>query len=613
MKGFLLHLSCRLIPTTISDRSISFVEGWSVGRMELSSGIELFTWGSHGDIHISHKRGHSLLIMFGFISEAPRLSPFTTQQDACDLIRAHFDGDHSKHVFCDFVSTLYGSFSFIYVSFKEQTVYTMTDRLSSRALWYKCTGDDLLVSSHSIPIARMSQNVRYSPGSLGAYLLYGGPVEPTKSLFSGIFCQREGTLLKHKHGSDSAETTWYKYHHTPDKNRSIKSWVQLSSERFVKAAERMLKTTSKPLLFLSGGVDSRLAGAALIAAGGSPLLCTLGDSMNLEVRVAKAVAKTFQCQHEIIIRDDEWYLRAIPRAMFNSNGMYSWSHSHFSEAYSNLQVSHNVDSAFIGDFCEAFSKLLCNVPKERTELWTENEFISEFDKLPLPNYRPINRKKTLNLLQEDFREVTERQLRHDILSRYARVSRVSDDPLIVGDHFFRWQTTSCAATFQMFNDVRSAGPERNLMFDKDLHHLLEIMPSAVRSQNNLGSKLVNRLCPQAAMIPNANSMLPLLFPNYAHSLSKRMKPKLGKIRRFLFSNTHHTTASWSHLPLLYSGHPTWKKEIENRLLDDSTLPSEMFKRSAVEQCWREFCAGDITLHADIERLFGLAILGSFFK
>ena len=189
MKGFLLHLSCRLLPTTISDSPIPFDNTHFIERMELSPGIELFTWGSHGDIHISHKRGHSLLIMSGFISDAPRLSPFTTQQDVCDLIRAHFDRDHSEHVFCDFVSTLYGSFSFIYVSFQEVAVYTTTDQLSSRALWYKCTGDDLWVSSHSVSIARLSQEVSYLPGSLGAYLLYGGPVDPTKSLFSGIFCQ----------------------------------------------------------------------------------------------------------------------------------------------------------------------------------------------------------------------------------------------------------------------------------------------------------------------------------------------------------------------------------------------------------------------------------------
>ena len=150
------------------------------------------------------------------------------------------------------------------------------------------------------------------------------------------------------------------------------------------------------------------------------------------------------------------------------------------------------------------------------------------------------------------------------------------------------------------------------MFDKDLHQLLEIMPSAVRCQKNLGSRLVNHLCPRAALIPNANSMLPLLFPMFAHSLSKTMRPKLGKIRRFLFSNTHQTTASWSHLPLLYARHPAWQKQIENRLLDDSSLPSEIFNRSAVELCWREFCAGDITRHADIEKLLGLAILSSFF-
>ena len=313
---------------------------------------------------------------------------------------------------------------------------------------------------------------------------------------------------------------------------------------------------------------------------------------------------------EVVLRDNEWYLRGISQAMFNSDSVYSWIHSHFREAYTTLQATHKVDAAILGDFCEAFSKLFVTVPAQRKQCWKTDDFLAEFDNLPLPNYRPANRAATLALFKEDVRSTAIESMQKDIAKRYTDAATVATDPLIVGDYFFRWQRVSCLATFQMFNDVRGAGPERNLMFDKDLHQLLEIMPAKIRAQSNLGSRIVNKIRPKAAWIPNANTLLPLPFPQAAHALSKAMRPKLGKLRRLLFSDTYRTTASWPHLPMLYAGHPAWKKHIEERVFDKRLLQGELFDHKAIEKCWCDFCSGDLSRHADIERLLGLAELSS---
>jgi hypothetical protein len=359
---------------------------------------------------------------------------------------------------------------------------------------------------------------------------------------------------------------------------------------------------------LSGGVDSRIAGAALVAAGGKPLFCTIGDANNMEVNIAKHVANALNGKHEVIIRDEEWYLRTIKKAMFSSNGTFSWSHSHFSQAYLLLKEAYGVDAALIGDFCEAFSKICCTVSGKRTMLWTEKEFVDEFDSLPLPNYRPIDRERSLKLLNGDVREKAEHNLKNDISERYAKLQTVSNDPKIVGDLFFRWHMAPSMATFQMFNDLRSAGPERNLMFDKDLHQLLEIMPSIMRTGSNFGARIVNYLHPKAALIPNSNTLLPLMFPMAAHEFAKKAKPMLGKLRRWAFSNTYRTTASWPHLPMLYYNSRKWRESITYMLLDSCSLPEDIFDMKEVQSCWIGFCNGDISRHADVERLFGLSNL-----
>jgi len=611
MEGFLLHLSDHTqgrkmpfsVPHLLNKSTVS------VEQSCITPHIELHTWGnSQGDIHISKVFGGSLLILFGYITESSYLTDFTTQQEACDCLCQILAERPPENFFPELARSFYGSFTFVYVSNQNEAIYALTDRVGSRPLWYHTSREGIWICSNAIVMAHHLKKKSYRPGAIAAYLLYATAIEPTKSIFSDIASQPEGSLLVKRLRQTVVEKKWYSFKHVPDNNRPVDDWVKLAADRFVMAAKRILRINPKPLLFLSGGIDSRLAGAALIAAGGRPVLCTLSDSKNIEVNIAKAVAYVFDCRHEIIIRDEEYYLRYIKEAVLSSNGAFSWAHSHFRAAYQQQKLRNNTDAAILGDLCEAFSKLLCAVSQERRNVWSTEEFVAEFDSIPLPLYRPINREITLGLLQNDFRREAEKSLKSDIANRYMSASAVSSDPLIVGDYFLRWQNTACIATFQMFNDIRAGGPERNLMFDKDLQQLLEIMPSEIRSKEKLGARIVKYLSPRAALVPNANTMMPLLFPELLQSLAKKAKPRFGKIRRKLFSNTYKTTASWPHLPLLYNRNKSWKNTIEKYLLESSILPEEIFNRSSVALCWDEFCNGNLSRHSDVERLLGMSIL-----
>jgi hypothetical protein len=200
-------------------------------------------------------------------------------------------------------------------------------------------------------------------------------------------------------------------------------------------------------------------------------------------------------------------------------------------------------------------------------------------------------------------------LESDVRARYACTAEVSQDPRIVADHFFRWQAAPCIATFQMFLDLRSAGPERNLMFDRGLHELLEILPAGVRCEKRLGANLVRRLHPASARLPDANSLLPLALPSAAHRFAKTLRPKLGRLRRRLMSDTHRTTASWPHLPLLLQRDAFWRERVESMLFDEAALPPDTFDRAAIETCWNRFSEGDLSRHGELEGLIGLAQLG----
>lgn len=612
MQGYLFRLSYNSESLSINNNLLPSDLLSEFAHIKIFPGADLFTWGkTQGDVHVSYKAGKSILILNGYITDAPGINIDKSQQMLCDSLRNFFDCNRNTNRITDFISKLNGSFSIIYFNFNDFNLHSISDRFSSRQLWWKHSRNDIIFSSSAILLAKLSSSYEYSPASIGSYFLYGTLVEPSKSLFSNIFCQKEGTHKVLNNNNTTSNIVWYNFKHTPDNSRTVKDWIKLSSDCVIRAAERILRTTSNPMVFLSGGVDSRITTSALIAAGSNPLLCTIADSNNLEVRIAKLVAKNFKCDHHIIYRDEEWYLKSIQNKVFSSNGIYDWTHSHFSQAYAKLSKLYNIDAAILGDFFEAFSKLFCSVPHNSINNWSKQFFLHNFDSLPLPKYRPLNRDRTLDLFTSDYREVLEKQLQQDIIDRYNRICLVSEDPLIVSDYFFRWQTVTCLATFQMFNDIRSVGAERNIMFDKELHSLLEIMPSYIRNKSNLGSKIINYLSLNAAILPNSNSLLPLVSPEPFHKMAKSIKPLLGKLRRKLFTNTHHTTGSWSHLPLLYCNNKSWRNLIERRLLDQKSFPSHMFDPLKIEVCWKQFCSGNISLYADIERLLAFSIVNHF--
>lgn len=583
-------------------------------QITIGSSLSFVAWGdTPGDVYYSRNMDQSLLVLNGYILDTKFMRDFCTQQEATDSLREYFDRNHSIEYCSQIASQIYGSFSIIYANLEEQRVCCITDRISSRPIWTNKTRNGWIISSHVSPIAHSIRNIEYDLGALGAFLLYGCLVDPTKSIYKGITAIEQGSIMFFAMSGRSSKHRWYTYLHKPDKTLSYNGWLDLTSQYLKKAATRILNKSGKSMVFLSGGIDSRLTASALRSVGGEPLLVTIGDHENQEIKVTKMVASALGCHHEIIIRDPYWYLRSLPSAVYETGGSYAWFHGHFSEAYRKCQVDFGVQAALLGDFCEAFSKLLCVVPKNKKRLWTSQEFLKDFDKLPLPLYRPMHRDVTLRLLSPIVRHELTEQLHHDIVERYARVCNVSEDPRIVADYFFRWQSASTIATFFMFLDVRSAGPERSLMFDNDTHQLLEMLPASMRDGANFGGKLIQLLWPPAAKVVNSNSLLPLSLPSSAHTAAKFIKPVLGRLRRYFFDNSYRTTGSWPKRSLLYLNDQTWRNFFEKILCNRSLFDEDIFDFEAILNCWNTFCAGDLSLESDIEKLVEIGLLNLYFQ
>lgn len=606
--GFLLAIT---LPTG-SDASavqIPVLQAEPLKRAKLGERALLITWGSvPGDVHYAIDDQGQLLLMCGYLSGAPGVSDLLDQDGVCRQLLTAMRGRNARVALEETVQRAHGSFAVLHLDAARASISMATDRINSRPLWLGEDDHFRFVSSHAVAVASAMRNHEYDPVGLGSLLLYSSPVDPTRSLFSGVRSVREGTLLCCDGEGRSEARAWYRFAHRPEE-RADAEWVTIIADRMKEAAAALLSTCQHPMLFLSGGVDSRLTASALLAAGGQPLLVTLGDSLNLEVSIARRTARAFGCQHQVMLRDPHWYHRNLRRAVFASHGVYSWRHSHFHEAYTTCQAEYRADAALLGDFCEAFSKLFCSSEVKRDDPWSEEEFLASFDSLHLPLYRPADREATLRLLRGEVRDEVERQMLEAIRSRYQEARSVAVDPKILADYIFRWQTAGSLATFQMLLDLREAGPERSIMFDARLHQLLEVLPSAMRdNKNSLGAQLVRKLHPIAGRVVNSNTLLPLWAFPWAHKLVRTVRPRLGRLRRRFGENSHRTTASWSLLSFLYTSDAAWRKTFEEVLFDSSLLPDSIFSRREIEQCWDAFVEGDHSKASDLERLLQLGLL-----
>jgi hypothetical protein len=573
------------------------------------AGDSFVGWGNaSGDIHCCRNGSSAFLILSGYISEIKNGPVIADQQQAARVLLRNLESDCSDRALRALLERLHGSFGIYYRDSRKGVSLCLSDRIASRPIYKFWNGKAWIISSHANAIAFMVSDVKIDPGALGAFLLYAGPLEPRKSLYGGVEALTPGSVAKLGDAGAVEESRLYRFCHRPDNAMSLSAWIDLAAERLTRSASRIARQCERPVVFFSGGVDSRLAAAVLKSVGANPLLVTLGDSRNIEVRVAQQAAKALDLEHVVILRDNHWYLRSLPKHVFETGGSFLWGHGHFSGAIGDLGPKHGADAFILGDFCEAFSKLLCADEMDKHRLFRPDEFTENFDGMRPLLYRANDRGQTLSLLNPAIRSDVESALTEDMVKRYEGLYSGSTDPQILADQFSRWASAATISTFFMFFDVRSAAAERNLMFDRDIHELLEIMPARIREERNLGAKLVKRFSPRAGWVINSNSLLPICWPLSAHKFSKKCKPLLGRARRMILGSSHRTTGAWPDKAMLYVTDLRWRGYIDSVLGDGDLFPSNLFDYGRVRATWDAFKNGERRRVEEVEKLLQLGIL-----
>lgn len=511
----------------------------------------------------------------------------------------------------DILAELNGSFSILIFNRIANKTVCITDRIASRSQWYSKEKDTLYFGNFPSTIAIFRKEINLDGAGLWALLAASRPIAG-HSLFYEIRSLQAGQIGYFDSSGKKSVIDWYELRYQPEKKVSANEWGEQIAGGLKASAERVVRYSSTPYLFLSGGLDSRIAAAAF---GSAVKTVTLTSHPNMNSRIAEKVAKRLNIRHKTIIRDPYYYLDSFTAAALLSSGNYSITHAHFINAVIKITRETQNASFLLGDLLENFNKHYFK-PGVVKEFHHKNVPVKDlpgmFNKLYSYSYKDFD--EIENLINPGIAGQCRQNWSDELMELVKRVSPVSEHREDVLDALFRWYNNNFCPTNLMNDCMKPLGEVRNLMFDRFMIDLVLRVPAAVKTRGILHRKVLKCLDNGLLFIPNSNFWLPPIVPEVMNKITGKIRPALGNFRRKIIAIGKRKTGpivktegSW-HMPHeWYRKDPKYKSFIHSILFSNKAIPGEILSNKMIQNYWHEFQAGDIfnTFIIDTLLTFGL--------
>jgi hypothetical protein len=472
----------------------------------------------------------------------------------------------------------------------------LTDRFGSRMLYVARLADSWAVASEPSLLWHASGGrLGIDPAALGSLLVRSAPAGGRLLFDVGRRCTA-GRLDRFADDGEEQSTVWYEPVYAPTSGRSTRAWANDLVDALRGSAKRLQPLMARPVLFLSGGMDSRLALAALKDHPGLRAV-TLGARPNVESRVAQAAAAAVGVPWSLGGSEERWTLDTLDHAATAFGALYSPLEAHFGGYLQEAAAQPGgPDSALLGDFLEAFAKLLgssqaASIPASASTCDLVDG-IARLDK----EFPPDMIERMGALLRPEVRDQVLPAWRADLTQSLEEALALTPTRPLALDLLLRWREAPTVLTFGMIQDVRSRIAERSLSMCTQMHDLMLSMPGDVRDSGRLHPLALQRLAPSLALLPDANTMLPAGTPKALRSWVAKTRFRVGRLRRKTAVSAgrveRRTAGSWPSVDVKAVLDPVWRARFEDVINDPSAIPPDLFDLDAVQASWKRFADGD---------------------
>lgn len=273
---------------------------------------------------------------------------------------------------------------------------------------------------------------------------------------------------------------------------------------------RRLSSDNKRMgLFLSGGHDSR----TIAMASDRKLTCyTVSFSDNLEVEIARDIAKSVGFNHKFIKLPENHYSEIARESAAICGGMYSIDNAIFLNLDYNIKNDsdvilhgHGIDYLFQGMYLPSktlsligrptFIKILKKVPKNVAKTFVETinyrlKYINHADFI-LEKFRPLVEEKLVQSVQDTLKNITAKNLSPSDQWEFLTINGLS--------RHYSWPNIASKMTL---------APVRTPIFDNDIFDFYLSLPNKLRVTAGALRAAQNQLNKDTALIATANFGLP---------------------------------------------------------------------------------------------------------
>lgn len=575
--------------------SVPGVPALHVEKRVFSNRFHLLSWAWSlppiPDVYVAESPdSRCALVLEGYITELGKGEPAPGDQNAAaSLVLERW---RTRGIAA--VNELNGSFSCAFLDARTHRVTLVTDRFASRSVWFSHEETVWYAGNYPSALASIQRHSpSLNPAGLWSLFTSGRHIGP-HGLYRGMTNLQAGqqAVLEVRPSAMSRISYWNHKRYKPERGIPPRSWSIQIADGLRAASGRLITVTPAPHIFLSGGMDSRLAVGALGATARTVTLTSSARNMN--VRIAERVSAFTGATHTTLQRGPYWYLDTFEAAALVSGGNYNLRNAHFMVPVQEISAATPGASFMLGDLLENFNKHYVKPVFDVEAGFVPEDLPDLFHRLfPYTNPEPHR----LNLLFRPHVAATLFEGWKQALIELGRtLTPISEDSRDCLDTLFRWNNCSTCPTYLMFECIRPLATERNLMFDNDLLDLLLRIPADLRGAEVLHPWTLWHLQKGLALIPDSNYWLPPVVPKKVKKLTKKVRPFLGRTRRAVKARrlegpVIQTEGSWHMLFEWYRKDPKHRDYIEHCLFDDGCFPPEIFNTDRIRDCWRDFLSG----------------------
>jgi len=477
---------------------------------------------------------------------------------------------------------LNGSFLIGIYDSRNKELILVNDRFSSCPLFYFSTKESLIFGTQLKPILQSGKVPRNLDSHSVMEFFTFQRVLGNKTYYKDIEVMSPATILRLQNGKIGFQEYW-EMNYQEDYRKSKDYYVDALADTLKKSVKRRTSDNRRYGILLSGGLDSR---TVLAASDSTMTAFTIANFENREVKIAKRISNEKGCRNIFIKRDPNHYANILENAVQLGDGMYRFDHAHFVGFFD--RIKEECDILLHGCALGALFKG-AYLPGKSFQFWGKNislpiiETISEggiletilgkllyslWDKKPGRIFRKEFCIDVEAVIYESVNSIIEESRKHarNCYNQYE---------------YFVFYFLFKHFTFLNELCIRPFIEERRVVLDTDLFDLYLEMPPELRFNGRIFKKALNRIDPKIARIPNANTGVSPVVPEYIEWGIEIGEKLFNKVRPGDLSYPFDTQGSWPNRSELIRHNEKMKQLIWDIIHDEESIDTEIFNKSAL--------------------------------